>query len=56
MEGAQALDGIGGFNQAVEGEVELMAVGNRDERQADGRGLVALQEQVAEGKEVALAL
>ena len=28
-EGAQAIDGGGGFGEAVEGEVELVAVGHR---------------------------
>ena len=56
MKGAQPVDGVGGFDQAVEGEVELMAVGHGDERQADGGGLVALEQQVAQGVEVALAL
>ena len=56
MEGPQALDGVGGFGKSVEGEVELMAVGHGDQREADGRGLVALEQQVAQGVEVALAL
>ena len=55
-EGAQAVDGVGGFGEAVEGEVELVAVGDGDEQEADGGGAVALEQQVAEGVEVALGL
>ena len=40
MEGAQALDGGGGLDEPVEGEVVLVAVGNRDEREANGGGLI----------------
>ena len=56
MEGAQAVDGVGGFGEAVEGEVQLVAVGHGDQQEADGRGAVALEQQVAEGVEVALGL
>ena len=56
MEGAEAVDGVGGLGEAVEGEVELVAVRDREEKEADGGGAVALEQQVAEGVEVALGL
>ncbi len=54
MEGAEAVDGVGGLGEAVEGEVHLVAVGDRDEQEADGGGAVAFEQEVAEGVEVAL--
>ena len=36
MEGAQALDGVGGFGEAVEGEVELVAIWNAEQQKPDG--------------------
>ncbi len=54
--GAKAVDGVGGFGETVEGEVHLVAVGDGDEQEADGGGAVALEEEVAEGVEVALGL
>jgi hypothetical protein len=36
VECAQALDGGGGLDEAVEGEVVLVAVGDGDEGEADG--------------------
>ncbi len=56
VEGAQALDGVGGFGEAVEGEVELVAVGHAEQKEADGRCAIALEKEVAEGEEVALGL
>ena len=56
VEGAQAIDGVGGFDEAVEGEVELVAVGHAEQKEADGRSAVALEQEVAEGEEVALGL
>ncbi len=43
VEGAEAVDGVGGFGEAVEGEVHLVAVGDGDEQEADGGGAVALE-------------
>ena len=54
MKGAEAVDGVGGFGEAVDGEVHLVAIGDGDEQEADGGGAVALEEEVAEGVEVAL--
>ena len=56
MEGAQAIDGVGRFEQAVEGEVELVPVGHGDEQEADRRGAVALEQQIAQGVEVVVRL
>ena len=56
VEGAEAVDGVGGFGEAVEGEVHLVAVGDGDEQEADGGGAIAFEQQVAEGVEVALGL
>ena len=56
MEGAQAVDGVGRLGEAVEGEVHLVAVGHGDQQEANGGGAVALEQQVAEGVEVALGL
>src|SRR6202012_1860534 len=47
VEGAEAIDGVGGLEQAVEGEVELVPVGHGDQQEADGRGAVALEQEVA---------
>ncbi len=56
VKGAEAVDGVGGGDEVFEGEVELVAVGDADEQEADGGGAVAAQEEVAEGMEVALGL
>ena len=56
MKGAEAVDGVGGLGEAVEGEVELVAVGDGDKKEADGGGAIAAEEEVAEGVEVALGL
>ena len=54
--GSQPLDGVGGFDQAVEGEVELVAIRHRDQRQTNGRSFVTLEQQVAQCEEIAFAL
>ena len=56
VEGAEAVDGVGGLGEAVEGEVHLVAVGHGDEQEANGGGAVAFEQEVAEGVEVALGL
>jgi hypothetical protein len=52
----QALDGAGGLLQTVKGEIELTAVGNTGESEAQRGGFVALGEEVAEGEEIAEGL
>ena len=54
MEGAESIDGGGGFGEAVDGEVHLVAVRDGDEQEANGGGAPAFEEEVAEGVEVAL--
>jgi hypothetical protein len=56
VKGAQAVDGVGGFGEAVEGEVELMTIGHAEQKKADGGGAIALEQEVAEGVEVAFGL
>ena len=56
VKGAEAVDSVGGFDEAVEGEVHLVPVGHGDEQEANRGGAVALQQQIAEGVEVALGL
>ena len=56
VKGAEAVDGVGGLGEAVEGEVELVAVGDADEEKAYGGGAVAAEQEVAKGVEVALRL
>ena len=51
-----AFDGALGVFEALLGEVGVGAVVGLDELEADGRGLVALGQEVAGGEEVALAL
>ena len=53
---AQALDGRGSALEAVEGEVELLAVGDGGEQVADDFGLPALLHQIAQRVEVAEGL
>src|SRR5205823_13711506 len=52
----QTIDSVGGVSEAVEGEVHLVTVGHGDEQKANGGGAIALQQQIAEGVEVALGL
>ena len=56
MEGAQALDGVGGLAHTFEGEVELVPVGHAEQQEADGGRLVSLEQKIAQGVEVALGL
>ena len=56
VEVAQALDRNRGLFQAIEGEIQLIAIRNRSEQVSDRGRFVPLQHQVAQGKEVAYAL
>src|SRR5271156_2664045 len=56
IKSTQTIDGVSRINEAVEGEVHLVAIGYGDEQEADRRGAVALEQQVAESVEVALRL
>ena len=56
LEVAQPLHRVRRLQQAVEGEVELLAIRHRGQQQTDRRGLVAHQHQVAQGIEVAQRL
>src|SRR5208282_3121965 len=53
---AQLLDRTGGRFQSVEGEIQLIAIGNLGEQPADGRRLVAAEDEVADGEEIAETL
>jgi hypothetical protein len=53
---AQPLDGHGGGFQAVEGEIERLAIGDRGQQVADGLGGVAARHHVPQGVEVAQRL
>ena len=52
----QPFDCVGGIHQSVECEVELVPVWHRNQRQPDRRRLVSLEQQVAQGVKIPLAL
>ena len=52
----QPIDGAGGFYESVEGEVHLMPVRHRNQREANRGRLEAFEQQVAQRIKVALAL